>query len=80
MNMYNLPDTNIKEVKEKTLSIFKSRTFWGILCLVIAGCIIGFSAGIFALRYIPSQTQAFLQYFKMPSLWRQIHQDQAVLF
>ena len=33
-----------------------------------AGCIVGFSADIIAMRYFPSQTQAFLQYFKMPGI------------
>ena len=64
--MYNLPELNINEVKIKILKIFKKRIFWGALFLTVAGCIIGFSAGMAALHYFPVQTQAFLQYFEMP--------------
>lgn len=64
--MYNLPESDINEIKNKTLKFLKNRTFWGALFLIIAGCIIGFSAGMTALHYFPSQTQAFLRYFKMP--------------
>jgi len=64
--MYNLPQSNLKEIKDKTLKILKNRKFWGVLFLIIAGCIIGFYASVAALHYFPSQTQAFLQYFKMP--------------
>lgn len=51
-------------VKNKTLRIVKNRTLRGAVVLVITGCIIGFYAGIVSLRHFPSQTQAFLQYFK----------------
>jgi S1-C subfamily serine protease len=66
MNMYNLPKSDINEIKNKILKTFKNRTFWGALFLIIAGCIIGFCAGFAVLHYFPSQTQAFLQYFKIP--------------
>jgi len=64
--MYELPKFSINEIKNKIIKILKNRKFWGILFLIIAGCIIGFYASITALHYFPSQTQAFLQYFKMP--------------
>ena len=66
MNMYNLPNHDFKEIKKNSLRVLKSRNFWGVLCLVVAGCIIGFSASIAAVHYFPSQTEAFLQYLKMP--------------
>jgi len=64
--MYNLPQSNLTETKNKIINIFKNRIFWSVLLLILAGCIIGFSAGMAALHYFPSETQAFLQYFKMP--------------
>ena len=66
--MYNLPNPDLKEIKKKSLSAFRNRNFWGVLCLIVAGCIIGFSVSIAALHYFPTQTQAFLQYFKMPEV------------
>jgi len=54
--------------KNKTLKILKNKTFHGALFLIIAGCVIGFYAGMTALHYFPSETQAFLQYFKMPEI------------
>jgi len=68
MNMYNLPESDINEIKNKIITTLKNRTFWGALFLIIAGCIIGFYAGMAALHYFPSRTQAFLQYFKMPEI------------
>ena len=67
-NMYNLPESNIPEFKDKTTKIFKSRTFWNVLILIIVGCAIGFSAAIAALKYYPSQTEAFLEYFRAPAV------------
>ena len=64
--MYNLPQYNINEIKDKTIITLKNKAFWGVLFLIISGCIIGSFAGFIALNYFPSQTQAFLQYFKMP--------------
>ena len=66
MSIYNLPKSNINEIKNKILKTLKNRIFWGALWLIIAGCIIGFSVGITALHYFPIETQEFLQYFKMP--------------
>jgi S1-C subfamily serine protease len=59
----NLPKL-FDRIKNKALKIFKSRIFLGILCLIIAGCIICFSAGSAVLHYFPSQTKSFLQYLK----------------
>jgi len=66
--MYELPKFDINEIKNKIVKILENKTFWGVICLIIAGCIVGFSADIIAMRYFPSQTQAFLQYFKMPEI------------
>jgi len=66
--MYNLPEPNVPDIKERALKIFKNRAFWGAVILVVAGCVIGFGGGMAALRYFPSETQAFLQYFKAPEL------------
>jgi serine protease Do len=64
--MYNLPEFNIKEGKNKIIRIFKDRTCWGFLSLIVAGCIIGFGFGIAVLHYFPSETRTFLEYFKIP--------------
>jgi len=64
--MYNLPKVNVNEIKNKTHKTLKSIIFWRVLLIIIAGCIMGFSIGIVALHYFPSQTQAFLKYFEMP--------------
>ncbi|MDP1994882.1 MAG: hypothetical protein Q8K40_06510, partial [Ignavibacteria bacterium] len=66
MTMYNLPQSNLTDVKNKILKTLKNKTFWDVLFLIIVGCIIGFYAGMTALHYFPSETQAFLQYFKIP--------------
>ena len=66
-NMYKLPEANIPEIKKKTEKVFKSRAFWGGVCLIVAGCIIGVGAGTAALKYFPKQTQEFLQYFQTPA-------------
>jgi S1-C subfamily serine protease len=63
-NLPNLPKVNINKI----LKIFKNRIFLGVLSLVIAICIIGFGVGAAALHYFPSQTQSFLQYFKLPEV------------
>jgi serine protease Do len=60
--MYNLPNSNIEDVKKKTIKTLKGRTFWGILLLIIAVFVIGFAV----FHFFPSQTQEFLQYFKIP--------------
>jgi len=66
--MYELPESNIKEIQEKSLKVLKNKKFWGVLGLIIVGCIIGFSVGMAALRYFPVQTEAFLQYFRTPQI------------
>ncbi len=53
-------------VKKKTLKVFKNKTFWTAVILIAAGCVIGSGAGFAALRYFPSETQAFLQFFNAP--------------
>lgn len=66
MNIYNLPESNIKEIKNKTINFLKNKKFMGVVSLIIAGCLIGFIIGTIALYYFPSQTESFLQYFKIP--------------
>jgi len=66
--MYKIIKTDIKKIKNKVSKIFKNRTLWGSIILVVAGCIIGFYIGMTALHYFPSQTQAFLNYFRMPEV------------
>ena len=66
--MYNLPQSNLKEVKEKTIKTLKSKNFWGALVLIVVGCIIGVSSGMSALRYFPTQTKAFIDYFQIPQV------------
>ena len=51
--MYNLPKFNINELKINIFKTLKSRIFWGVLSLIIAGCIIGVSAGAAVLHYFP---------------------------
>lgn len=64
--MYDLPKFDINKTKNKILKTFKNRTFQGVLLLVIACCIAGSYAYVAALRYFPAETQALLQYFKLP--------------
>ena len=63
--MYNLPNFRMGNLKIKKPDFLKNRTFWGVLFLIIAGCIIGSSVGLVALNYFPSETKVFLQYFKV---------------
>jgi len=65
--MYNLPKYNLEEIKTKAAKIFKNRILWDAVVLIIVGCIIGFAGSMAVSHYFPSQTQAFLQYFKVPS-------------
>jgi S1-C subfamily serine protease len=61
-NMYDLPSSDIKEIKAKTSKLFEHNSaFFGVLSLIIAGCIIGFIATVGAITYFPDQTQAILQ-------------------
>jgi S1-C subfamily serine protease len=67
MSMYNLPKHELKDIKNKTVKLLKSKTFWGVLSLFIAGSILGFSIGFTALQVFPLQSETFLQYFKLPA-------------
>ena len=58
MSMYNLPKTSIKDV-------IKNRKFWGVFFIIIVIIILCFSVFVSALRYFPSQTNAFLKYFEI---------------
>ena len=62
--MYNLPKFNTLENKEKVVKTLKSKTFWGIVFLIIAGCVAGFFIGVGAMKYFPSETKSVLQYFQ----------------
>jgi len=66
--MYNLPESDIKEIKNKIIKMFRNKIFWVGLLLILVGCVAGFCISISALQYFPSQTEAFLGYFKMPEL------------
>jgi len=66
MNIYNLPKKEIIKIKSKILEIAKNRSLQIAVVLAVVGCAIGFGAGYSALRYFPSQTQAFLNYFEAP--------------
>lgn len=62
--MYNLPKIDFKEVINEMIKTLKTKFFWRVLLVLVAGCAIGFSAEMAAMRYFPSQTQSFLQYFQ----------------
>lgn len=64
--MYNLPKFDTNDIRKNIFRTLKNRIFWGVLSLIIAGCIVGFSAGAAILHYFPKQTQTFIQYFKAP--------------
>jgi len=64
--MYNLPNSNVNQIKGEIVKFLKNRTFWGILFLILAGCILGFYIGLESLHYFPAQAEAFLQYFRAP--------------
>ncbi|MCX6721704.1 MAG: trypsin-like peptidase domain-containing protein [Candidatus Staskawiczbacteria bacterium] len=64
--MYNLPKFSTKEIKNKTIKTIKNKFFWGVILLIAVGCAVGFSGGVVALKYFPTQTQQFLQYFSTP--------------
>jgi len=68
MSMYNLPEYNIKDIKDKIIKTIKNKVFLGVVLLVIACCILGAYASTIALNYFPSETQTFLRYVKMPEL------------
>jgi len=66
MSIYVLPKTpkiDINKIKTRLVKFLKNETFWGFICLFIAGCIIGAYGSVIISEYFPSQTQAFLQYF-----------------
>jgi len=54
--MYNLPETGIKDIKNKGLKLFKNKTLLAGVVLVLAGCAIGAGA------------VTFLHDFKLPAL------------
>jgi S1-C subfamily serine protease len=63
--MYQLPDYNFKEIKNKVFKTLKSRSCWSAFFFIIAGGIIGFYASFGVFHYFPSQTKSFLQYFEI---------------
>jgi S1-C subfamily serine protease len=60
--MYNLPESNIPEIKEKTLKFLKNKFLWAIACFAVAFCLIIFGVTAVGFQYFPSQTQAILKY------------------
>ena len=66
MSIYVLPKTpkiDIDKIKKQSTKFLKNETFLGLICLFIAGCIVGVYGSVAIPKYFPSQTQAFLQYF-----------------
>ena len=64
--MYELPESDLLEIKNRIKIFFKNRIFWGVFFLVVSGCIIIFTAGFVAIQYFPSEVNSFLQYVKVP--------------
>ena len=52
--MYNLPKFDTNDIRKNIFRTLKNRIFWGVLSLIIAGCIVGFSAGAAVLHYFPN--------------------------
>ncbi len=66
MDMYQLPEFNNQNFKEKTSKIAKNKGLWLGILLVAAFVLLGFSSGAFSVGYIPEQVQSFMQSFQMP--------------
>jgi S1-C subfamily serine protease len=77
--MYQLPDFHFNDIKNKILEASKKTILKEVVFLVVVGCVIGLFAGLAAMHYFPSQTQAFLQYFKAPELQLTTEENQAVV-
>ena len=63
--MYNLPKSDLAEIKSRTIKTLKNKNFWVLIVLIVAGCALGSVLSFGALRYFPNQTKSFLEYFKM---------------
>jgi len=66
--MYNLPEYNFKDFKEKILNIIKSKKFLLRFFVFILTGLLVFCGALGTWRYFPRETKAFLQYFKAPEL------------
>lgn len=71
--MYELPEFNIKiksiaMLKNKILEIFKNKILWLAFALLVIGIAVGFGLNYIVLQYFPNQTQAFLQYLRVPKI------------
>lgn len=53
-------------VKDKTLKLYKKKTFREVVLLVVIGCVIGVSVVAISFQYFPEQAEKFSQYFKIP--------------
>lgn len=64
--MYDLPKYNFKDIRKKIVKIIKDQVFWGVILLIIVGCMVGGVISFVALKYFPTKTNDFLEYFKAP--------------
>lgn len=62
--MYNLPKSDIKKIKNKILQTLRNRNLLLGVVLIALGLGVGCAGGVAALKYFPSETQSFLQYFE----------------
>jgi len=53
-------------VKDKTLKLYKKKTFREVVLLVVISCVIGVSVVAISFQYFPEQAEKFSQYFKIP--------------
>lgn len=60
----NIPKYNFKNFRIKKFKILGSRFFLGIICIIVAGVIVGFLGSMTIKYYFPSQIQSLLQYLK----------------
>jgi serine protease Do len=65
MSLYNLPQLNIPEIKNKTLKFLKNRIFQVVIISVVISCIVGFLAGIISINYFYKEIQGVLQKLKI---------------
>jgi 2-alkenal reductase len=55
--MYELPEINIEEIKNKTLKVIKNRTFGLVVLLVAVLIVFGFLNGVFSAKYIENKVE-----------------------
>ncbi len=62
--MYNLPEINSNEIKNKFVRTLKSKFFLSVVCFVVALIIVGFYGSVYMEKYFPLQTKSFVNYLK----------------